>query len=160
MFDTFVLKLTNLYKKLFKKPEPIKEPLEKISRVQKGDDKGTFDFSTMDRTPLSKNTIALIEYFENGIKNSETPKIGGDFENEGTISKKLSRYETFINFLIEHNNDNQLPNNNFIIENCKYGKDGKFTRKIILSHKNEAIHKGDLVKNDKNRYILIRKEKY
>jgi hypothetical protein len=164
MFDTFVLKLTNLYKKLFKKPEPIKEPLGKISRASEGQVEGRYDFSTMDCTPLSKNTIELIEYFEKGIKNSETPKIGGNFDNEGKVSKKLTRYETYINFLIKHTYDEKMPTDKFVIENCKYENVLVFTPKIIRSHKKEGVEKGDFIQEGDSkhtlRHILIRKEKY
>ena len=118
------------------------------------------NFSTIDRTPLSKNTILTINLFKNVPQNINTPENGEIFYSEDQFSKKLTRYEEFINFVIKHNTDSRLPKENFIGENCRYENELVFTKKIIQKLKEEGLTTGDLIKNDKGRYFLARKEKY
>jgi hypothetical protein len=122
--------------------------------------KNKFEFLNMDRSTLGKETIELIKFFKNGTKNLETYKSGESFKNDEPILKKLSRYETFINFLIEHNIDEKLPQGKFINKYCMYKNELIYSTSIIKRHKLEALEKGDLIKNDEGRYILSRKEKY
>lgn len=159
MIKTLVRIITKFYNKLSKRI-PHKE--EKV-REQEGHKKVINfenDFYTMDRTPLSKNTLATINLFKNVPQNINTPENEGIFYSKGTFSKILTRYEVFINFLIKHNQDKKLPRENFIIENCRFENELIFTKKIIRIHKNEGLVNGDLVKDEKNRFFLIREEKY
>ncbi|MEN8906127.1 MAG: hypothetical protein ABF289_09250 [Clostridiales bacterium] len=118
--------------------------------------------SNQDLTPMRKSTIELIEFFkEYDAKNKS-------IENEGIFpsgivslpihSKSLTRYETFFNYILEHNNNGYVPSNKNIYENLKFeGK--KFTEFILLKEKQKGQDLGDISLEGK-KYKIIRKTKY
>jgi hypothetical protein len=161
--SSFVRILTIIRKSFFDKVSFNKENLEKNKMYQKCSKnipKNKFEFLNMDSSALRIETIELVEFFKNGTKNLETYKNEDNLKNDVPILKKLSRYETFINFLIEHNGDEKLPQGKFISKYCMYNNELIYSTSIIKRHKLEALEKGDLIKNDDGRYVLSRKEKY
>jgi len=164
MNGTLIKKIKNLCTRLFKRDIKKKViTLENEMDHPRTKNVPNFEdrFSTRDRTPLSKNTLTTIALFKNGPPNENTPQNGVFFPSKVPLLKKLSRYQLFINFLIEHTNGNRLPSVQFIVENCMFENELVFTNKIIKTHKVEALECGDLVKDQKtNRLYLARTKKY
>jgi hypothetical protein len=165
MKGTFLKIIKKLYNLVFIKDTDSKENIDIEVRGHLGDKDGTnFEdkFSTRDRTPLSKNTLATIALFKNVPQNENTPQNGGFFNQEGTFSKKLSRYQVYINFLIKHYNMyDKLPTLSFVVENCKFENELVFTKKITEQHKEEALQCGDMTQDtETKRFYLVRTEEY
>lgn len=118
-------------------------------------------YSTRDKTPLSFNTLAVIALFKNGTKILETPQNGCNFEKKGLRLDKLTRYQVLINFLIEHKEGEELPEEKFIVENCMYKNEKLYSRKIVKKHKADGAEIGDLYQQTiGGKYYLSRLEKY
>jgi ASC-1-like (ASCH) protein len=90
----------------------------------------------------------------------ENAQNGGNFDNDIIPPKKLSRYETFFNFILEHNIDGYLPANKEIYENLVY--EGKnFTEFLVNYEKKQGRKIGDIVlDHEVKKFKLVRKEKY
>jgi hypothetical protein len=106
------------------------------------------------------STINLIKFFKGQEVEKENTQNGGNFESDLLPQKKLTRYETFFNYVLEHNNQNYLPTNQEIYENLEFeGK--KFTEFLVKFEKKNGSNIGDFVLDKNiNKYKLIRKTKY
>jgi hypothetical protein len=135
--------------------------LKKSLKIEESTKKGLDLYSTRDQSEISFNTIDVINKFKKVPKKIKAPQEEGFFEKKVLLTKKLNRYETFINYLIENSNNNRIPTVKNIMKNCKFNNKLVFTEKIIKNHKLEAIELGDLKKEEvSNRLVLLKKEKY
>jgi hypothetical protein len=155
---TFFMKIKKLYKQLFKWSSTEIIVISEKDISPKCPENILDLYLTRDRTPLSESTLATINIFKNVLENKDRLKKGGILNSNVLNSKILTRYQVFINFLIEHSNGNKLPSEKFIIENCIYENRLVYTERKIKEHKKEAVECGDLIKDASSGRLILKKE--
>ncbi|MEN8905518.1 MAG: hypothetical protein ABF289_06120, partial [Clostridiales bacterium] len=113
-----------------------------------------------DLAVMRKSTIDLIRFLKGYDAKNKSIENGGEINKSIIPSRKLTRYETFFNYVFEHNNDKYLPTNKDIYNNLKY--EGKnFTEFLVNVEKKYGKEIGDFEVDKKvKRYKLVRKNKY